>query len=51
MANGRTVEWLELTGDLKPGDYRIVLRLRDENTGREVVRERTLQVVPAPPGR
>jgi len=44
LANGRTVEWLELSSELKPGDYRIVLRLTDQQTGREVVRERSLRV-------
>lgn len=44
LADGRAVEWLELTSELKPGEYRVVLRLRDQASGREVVRERTLTV-------
>jgi GWxTD domain-containing protein len=44
MANRRAVEWLELTSDLKPGEYRLVVHLVDENSGREVVRERPLRV-------
>jgi GWxTD domain-containing protein len=45
LVNGRTVDWVELSGELGPGQYRIVLRLVDEKTGREVVRERELRVV------
>jgi GWxTD domain-containing protein len=44
LVNGRTVEWLELTTELRPGNYRIVLMLRDPSTGKEVTRERTLRV-------
>jgi GWxTD domain-containing protein len=47
LASGRAVEWVELTAEWRPGEYRIVLRLRDEQTGHEVVRERALRVVPA----
>jgi GWxTD domain-containing protein len=50
LAHGRTVEWLELTSEFRPGDYRIVLRLVDQATGREVVRERPLHVTPAREG-
>ncbi|HET7039024.1 MAG TPA: GWxTD domain-containing protein, partial [Gemmatimonadales bacterium] len=46
LVKGRAVDWVELSGDLRPGLYRIVLRVRDEETGREVVRERELRVVP-----
>jgi len=44
MVNRRAVEWLELTSDLKPGDYRLVMHLIDAESGREVVRERRLRV-------
>jgi hypothetical protein len=44
LVQGRTIEWLELAAELKPGDYRIVLRLRDAESGREVVRERVVTV-------
>ncbi len=44
LANGRAVEWLELTGELAAGEYRIVLTLKDEDSGREVKRERALMV-------
>ena len=40
------MEWLEVTSTFAPGDYRIVLRLTDSDTGREVTRERTLTVLP-----
>jgi hypothetical protein len=44
MADRRAVEWLELTSDLKPGDYRLVMHLVNEENGREVVRERRVRV-------
>lgn len=44
LTKGRTAEWLELTGSLGPGDYRLVMRFRDEETGTEVVREARLTV-------
>lgn len=43
LLNGRAIEWVEL-GDLPAGEYRIRLRLRDRDSGREVVRERKLVV-------
>jgi len=43
-AEGRSVEWLELTSNLKAGDYRLVVRIRDGQTGSEVVRERPFKV-------
>jgi hypothetical protein len=44
MTNRRAVEWLELTSDLKPGDYRLVMHLIDAESGHEVIRERRLTV-------
>jgi GWxTD domain-containing protein len=44
MVNRRAVEWLELTSDLKPGEYRLVMHLIDGESGREVIRERRLRV-------
>ncbi len=44
MVDRRAVEWLELTSDLKPGEYRLVMHLIDAESGREVVRERRLKV-------
>jgi hypothetical protein len=44
VARGRTVEWLELSAELRPGEYRIVLRVTDPTTGRQVTRERALRV-------
>jgi GWxTD domain-containing protein len=44
MVDRRAVEWLELTSDLKPGDYRLVMHLIDGESGREIVRERRLRV-------
>jgi GWxTD domain-containing protein len=45
MTGGRAVEWVELSSDLKPGDYRVVMHLYDEDGGgREVIRERRFQV-------
>jgi GWxTD domain-containing protein len=46
LVEGRAVEWLELSSTFAPGEYRIVLRLTDSNTGHEVMRERTLRVLP-----
>lgn len=43
LFNGRAVEWLEL-GALPAGEYRLVLRLKDRESGREVTRERKLVV-------
>jgi len=44
VVEGRTVEWLELTSDLAIGEYRLVFRLKDGETGEEVTRERLIRV-------
>lgn len=44
VVDGRAVEWLELTSELKPGEYRIALTLADRQTKQTVTRERTLVV-------
>lgn len=44
LADGRTVEWLELTSDLDIGEYRLVFTIRDRRTGTEVTRERAIRV-------
>ena len=41
---GRTVEWLELSSDLGIGEYRLVFTIRDDASGLEATRERTLRV-------
>ncbi|MDH3498120.1 MAG: GWxTD domain-containing protein [Gemmatimonadota bacterium] len=44
VVDGRAVEWLELTSELEPGEYRIAVTLEDRQTNRKVTRERTLVV-------
>ena len=44
MVEGRTVEWLELSSVLGIGEYRLVFRLTDPETGIESVRERAFRV-------
>lgn len=44
VQDGRTVEWLELTSDLRAGQYRLVMRILDRETGVEVTRERAFRV-------
>jgi GWxTD domain-containing protein len=44
VANGRSVEWIELTSDLRIGEYRLVVRIEDRATGVAVTRERMIRV-------
>jgi len=44
MAEGRTVEWVEVSGDLPIGSYRLAFTLTDRETGRAVTREREFRV-------
>jgi len=44
VVGGRAVEWIELTSDLAPGQYRIVLTLTAAGGGAPVTRERVLTV-------
>jgi GWxTD domain-containing protein len=44
MAEGRTVEWVEVSSDLPIGEYRLVLTITDQETGVAVKREREFRV-------
>ena len=44
MQQGRAVEWLELTGQLRPGEYRVIVTITDRESGNAVTRERALVV-------
>jgi GWxTD domain-containing protein len=44
MAEGRTVEWVEVSGDLPIGNYRLVFTITDRETGVAVTREREFRV-------
>jgi GWxTD domain-containing protein len=44
VAGGRSVEWIELTSDLRSGEYRLVVRIQDRTTGVAVTRERMIRV-------
>jgi GWxTD domain-containing protein len=44
MADGRTVEWVEVSSDLPIGTYRLVFTVTDRETGIAVTRERDFRV-------
>jgi len=44
MAEGRTVEWVEVSSDLPIGSYRLALTITDRETGAAVTREREFRV-------
>jgi hypothetical protein len=44
IRNGRSVEWIELTSDLRIGEYRLVMQIIDRTTGVRVTRERIFRV-------
>jgi hypothetical protein len=44
MAEGRTVEWVEVSSDLPIGNYRLVFTITDGETGVAVTREREFRV-------
>jgi GWxTD domain-containing protein len=44
IVDGRSVEWLELTSNLRIGEYRLVMRILDRTTGVAVTRERMIRV-------
>lgn len=44
MADGRTVEWVEVSSDLPIGSYRLAFTITDRETGVAVTREREFRV-------
>ena len=44
VADGRTVEWVEVSSDLPIGDYRLAFTATDRETGAVVTREREFRV-------
>lgn len=44
MAEGRTVEWVEVSSDLPIGEYRLAFTITDRETGVAVTRERRFRV-------